>query len=982
MNILHNNTFRIVGFLTFLFVICFYTQALAQHPYYQAFNNENGLPSNEVYQIVQDQKGYIWIGCDAGLYRYDGIRFKAFYSNKQNSKSISNLYINASNQLWCSNFSGQLFRINNDSLHLIADYSTHSGKFQICYSENYGYWKFDQQLISHHNENGKVIKEYPIMLPYEINGNGTDLKFHNNILWIEIAGRGLHYLDTLTGEFTLHFPTKENIVYQNQRLFIQKNELYLVRSEEKPSVHNYIYKIADDTKMVTQIYYFYNPKQIRNYSFYEDKLHRLWVASSYGAVCIPNVYEFTVPEKVAFVGNKISSVFHDNEGNFWFSDLQNGMYRIPNLDILEYKEKPTNPNSISSDVTALYTLPNGLVVIGHYNGKIGFFDPQQNEYDYPDVINKLQGITVKDIEYANGKLYISRGHLLVYDLANKTVFYPELFANARDLCIVKDSVFSVHPEYVAAFALNDIKKGADLHFKIVHKVGGRKLVYDEANDQLYLGLNDGLYLYEEGKLSKIKIDEKECYVQALHFDGTNVWASSQTHGLIKFNNGVFVANYFSTKGNENYPAKSIYSDGDFVWTCFHNRLIKMEIATGKSTFYSNHIGINPKDVACLTVSNNTLFVGSKKKLTTLPISLEPENAFQPNLFFESITLNNQAVEENENLFEYDFTNLRFEFISFSYKSQNDLVYHYRLVGFDTTWYTTPNDQPSVLYASLPSGNFRFEVYSTNESGIPSELLSFSFTIKTPLWQKGWFYFIVSIISISVIALIFMARIKVIRRRNEIEKKLISSQLATLKAQMNPHFMYNALNSIQALIFQNDIKNSTLYLGKFSHLMRRVLESSGKDTISLQEEIEILKLYLDLEKLRFGSDLAFEIKIENDLNIYDIYIPPMLIQPYIENAFKHGLLHKKGDKKLMIRFFQKDNAALCEITDNGIGRKHAEEIKARLKEKHQSFATQATEKRVELLNTITHQNYTVTIEDLYENNQPVGTRVQITISLLI
>jgi Holliday junction resolvasome RuvABC DNA-binding subunit len=92
-----------------------------------------------------------------------------------------------------------------------------------------------------------------------------------------------------------------------------------------------------------------------------------------------------------------------------------------------------------------------------------------------------------------------------------------------------------------------------------------------------------------------------------------------------------------------------------------------------------------------------------------------------------------------------------------------------------------------------------------------------------------------------------------------------------------------------------------------------------------------------------------------------------------------LLHKKGDKKLMIRFFQKDNAVLCEITDNGIGRKHAEEIKARLKEKHQSFATQATEKRVELLNTNTHQNYTVTIEDLYENNQPVGTRVQITIS---
>ncbi|KXK43961.1 MAG: signal transduction histidine kinase [Bacteroidetes bacterium OLB11] len=144
--------------------------------------------------------------------------------------------------------------------------------------------------------------------------------------------------------------------------------------------------------------------------------------------------------------------------------------------------------------------------------------------------------------------------------------------------------------------------------------------------------------------------------------------------------------------------------------------------------------------------------------------------------------------------------------------------------------------------------------------------------------------------------------------------------------MNPHFMYNTLNSIQALILKQDIKNSNLYLSKFSHLMRKVLDVSGRDEISIQEEIEILELYLSLEKLRFGNDFLYKIIISNEVETQAIFLPPLLLQPFVENAIKHGLLHKKGEKQLIIRLEKETNHILCRIKDNGIGRKHSAEIK--------------------------------------------------------
>jgi LytS/YehU family sensor histidine kinase len=234
------------------------------------------------------------------------------------------------------------------------------------------------------------------------------------------------------------------------------------------------------------------------------------------------------------------------------------------------------------------------------------------------------------------------------------------------------------------------------------------------------------------------------------------------------------------------------------------------------------------------------------------------------------------------------------------------------------------------------------------------------------------------------------RINLLKKKNleEIEKVRVlddirNSQLSALKAQMNPHFIFNVLNSIQEIILLNDKKQANNYLGKFADLMRLILDQSNKIAISLDDELRSLKLYLELEALRFEENFEYEIKVADMLYTYNIRIPAMLIQPYVENAIKHGLMHKLGEKKLLLSFsLFNENTLLCVITDNGIGRKRSYEINRMREKKHTSFATGATQRRLELLNQGKEQTITVSFVDLKdEHGNDNGTKVLLYIPLV-
>lgn len=254
--------------------------------------------------------------------------------------------------------------------------------------------------------------------------------------------------------------------------------------------------------------------------------------------------------------------------------------------------------------------------------------------------------------------------------------------------------------------------------------------------------------------------------------------------------------------------------------------------------------------------------------------------------------------------------------------------------------------------------------------------------KEKIKQNNLWIALISFFAITILALILIIswwqkrKLKQNLKEEKSNSILIKSQLSAIRSQMNPHFIFNALNSIQYLVLKQEKNKAYEYIEKFAHLIRQVLHFSEKEKIEIEEEINMLNLYLQLEKQRFNEDFSFEIKT-NDLE--DVNIPPMLIQPFVENAIKHGLLHQDGEKRLTICLELEESILSCTIEDNGIGRVEAEKISARQKKKYKSFSIAGTTNRIKILQTQFKKDFQLKIEDLYDvNGQACGTKVHMEI----
>jgi len=220
-----------------------------------------------------------------------------------------------------------------------------------------------------------------------------------------------------------------------------------------------------------------------------------------------------------------------------------------------------------------------------------------------------------------------------------------------------------------------------------------------------------------------------------------------------------------------------------------------------------------------------------------------------------------------------------------------------------------------------------------------------------------------------------------QRESEFERKVSDAALHSLRSQMNPHFIFNCLNSIKLYAVENNQEAATGYLGKFSRLMRLVLENSKSDRITLQQEVETLKLYIEMEAMRFKEKLHYKIDLADNMDMDYIEIPPMLIQPYVENAIWHGLMPKEDGGTLLVNFRCEENNLKITVTDNGVGRAKAAELKSRSATAHRSFGMSITHERIELINQMHNTNMSVIVNDLHdEKGNAAGTEVIIDIPI--
>jgi ligand-binding sensor domain-containing protein/two-component sensor histidine kinase len=307
-------------------------------------------------------------------------------------------------------------------------------------------------------------------------------------------------------------------------------------------------------------------------------------------------------------------------------------------------------------------------------------------------------------------------------------------------------------------------------------------------------------------------------------------------------------------------------------------------------------------------------------------------------------------------------------------------FQYRLLGYDKNWIDA-NSRNYVSYTNLNSGNYEFQVRATLVDGTwDSNYTSLKISIATPYYRTWWFISAMILMALQIIYLIYRYRMKQIREKEEMRiqytKELAEVEMKALRAQINPHFLFNSLNSINNFILRNDTEKASKYLVKFSQLVRSILTNSSAIYISLEEELKTIELYMVIEGMRFSNQFSYEINIDPKINVAVHKVPSLLLQPYVENAIWHGLLHKDGEKRIKIDVvYHNSECLVIKVTDNGIGRKLAGEMQQRTKS-HKSFGLQIGEQRLKLMNTEGSEIAKVEVIDLEENGEAIGTKIAI------
>ena len=958
----------------FVILICLSNLLSAQHPAYYKITDEAGLPSNEIYKIIQDDFGYIWIGCDAGLYRYDGFTFKSYTNSQQNGKAISFLQIDVKQRIWCKNFYGQIYRVDGDSLRVIKNIKTSNPSFpQFTIDNDCNLWLYNKNYIIKNNEFGDSISSYKLNL--NVNEEIISLKFFNNQIYAFSSMINITTLNVNTlNSKIINWKFKPTNNSKNSSFIEHKGQLMLnVSAMTNSSDCNSIYSITDDS--ITEFYRFKGlEKNNIIYSIYSDSKD-LWATTSFGAFKINTKNNSTC--KILFKDEKISSLLKDREGMYWFSSLHNGLFISPNMNVNTINS--TNSFLKENAISSVKVVSEHKLLIGTYLGNIFEYDLNSELLNQKYLNDNEKFISVKQIKQNNKYTIISRGRFCIIDNIKGTQFFPKTYG-VRDFELVEDTLYLVLTESVQKIAINDLLK-KDFKTITINEFGGRSIEYDPKTKSLYFAMGNGTYIYHNCMWTELKIANKPLLINSLSYANDIIWASSVSSGIYGFNGGQVKYHYDTKNYLSENSTRVIKAELNTIWFTTDDFLYLINYKTNTVNKFDKTSSINPKEINNIEVYHDTVYLATNKGVIFFPANLKWKNSSIPNLIITGVFINNELSVDNDELkLKHNNKNIKICFSSVALKSKGNFLYQYRLFGLDSNWTNVSPTTPFVLFAQIPSGNFNFELRSINEHGIFSKTIRFGVFVETPFWQRWWFYLLLIIVVAGILTALFMTRIRFIKRRAELRNKVTASQLTALKSQMNPHFLFNTLNSLQDLILKQDIKNSNFYLNKFSLLMREILDVSGKDEINLSREIKLLDTYLELEKMRFGDDFIFSIHIADEIDSDHLLLPPMILQPFIENALKHGLLHKKGDKNLLIEFKLVQDILICEITDNGVGRKRSEEIKTRNSRTHQSFATEATDKRMDLLNSFNDKKYSFKIIDLLEDDRSLGTKVIISIPI--
>lgn len=1020
---------------------------------FKQYTTSDGLSHNVGFEILQTSDGFIWVGTDNGISRFDGF---SFY-NYSEEHGLQNPYIIA------------LDEAADGKIHL----GTYGGAHHVMEGDT---------IIKPENESPSSSIQLDIL------NDGTTI----------IDGGKI-------GGSHLYIKTKEDSIFYLLHFFKQGDTIgyFYTKPSEFVNIKNFNFKKKDKEEILTTT----TEKQgIQIYAYCNTKEDQLWLSTNWGVFQLPfrksrkssPVYlEILGEEKIETSINYLSkidpelskqsyySIVEGPSGNLWFGgkgilavrskdgkDIQYFTKNLPQTYISRFAISPTGRIFFATSNTIVaaqkadlycYDLESGN--LNHLNSLLGlqsalsflFLDQEDNLWVsthggglYCLFPQKIKNYTINDgltnsfvqkfIETPNGNIWASTQSGLNVFLENTWHPYPWIqtqdFAssgiavNKHGKVAISDPkstyfytlTFDTPPKAVEPHEFNDFWE-EDRHFLTEQRLIIQRFEIESAQNVI------SNYLIDKTVLKDLmqKAPEMTSFAKPVCFAFVNdtIWMGIRSHGLYKIFDGQI---YHYTKAN-GLPSNwindlKIAPDGT-LWIGTKGGISKYEngmfqdytaadglLSNWCQTLEFDHRGVlwigTPRGLHYLQNEkiyvinsrqglvadeindvfedgNKRLWIGTTQGISVIDNRMPQSMDIPPDIILEKVELNGQEANKEQLLAVSPSTQLAIYFSCIAFQNPLDISFQYRFHA-DDEWVTTKNR--SVILQNLEEGQYYFEVRAkklNSEWGLPKGV---SWEVKPPWWASKRFGLLGGLSLGIVIALIpfLMARR---RQRMKIEEaqmqnKLSRLELKALQAQMNPHFIFNALNAIMHFILNENKLQANLYLSMFARLMRLFLDASKSNYIALEDELEMLRLYIDLEMLRFKDKFDFTLQTDPNIKSDTIEIPSMILQPLIENAINHGLANKKGKGTLLLKLQKKESSDWLTfiIEDNGVGREAANKIRKASLKKHKSHAKNIIESRIQILNaTFTEHIDIKTIDLIDDNGNPAGTRVEVNILIL-
>ncbi len=971
------------------------------------FTTANGLCNNTVINLETDSSGYLWIGTANGLSRFDGRRFTNFFHKPGDSASIGHNFISdilcdIDGNIWVLHALGlSVFHANTHQFSnypITPDFKNYQGNFSVMEDDGAGQiWLGNQHGIAIFNKASKTFLSYEKTLKRagDIFNSGI-LKGIMGIknagkgnLWLagegklyfidrkkgnlsriiqagltNVEGLGISYVDTLNHRvFLSSFNDGMTIFYEKSGDYL---ETYRTGKEWlstptydpirciQPYNSDWMVMISDlgigffsnsTSKLFALSPFPYN-RELNLQYLLADGAH-LWIGTDNGLLLLKKeqvmLENITPPNPFDGTFSNIQVRAEDNlvlSNNYgvpvvYSTTVKGGRVKIlPGVTgVLRYFVTDKKGNQWLSTENHVYLLENGATAWRNVSLE------GENEF--------LSGLLPRNFaEDKNGNLWLRMRNNGLYKLAPNGYAFEKYKVKG----LPENGIFSglefdpathtlwISEENQGLFALPD-GQNIWIQHPLVYfgtSLKPAKIVLNNRSEIVFPDPNNGIGIYNPTSKQIKLITQKE--------------------GLL--------SNYTSIINRD--------KEGN-LWTISGEGVSRISGKDLSITNFSHKDLVKPQNLEC--GSDGWIYMATSYGLFRFDGSKINKYQASGTLMIDKFEIMGKAIDFSTpiqvNSWENDVT-IRLSYVDRSAASKPIIEYKFE----NEDQWNSMEDRSIISFSRLEPGNYHLMIREQSDTK-KKNWQTISWMIEKPVWQRGWFLALVAIGIGTGIYFFTQKRISSIREKASLKQKISETEMAALRAQMNPHFIFNSINCIDAMVQDGDKYNATTYLNKFAKLIRNVLDGSRTNTVSLQTDIKTLEWYIELEHMRMDGNFDWKINMDDSILQKDIKVPSLIIQPYVENAILHGLRHLTNKKGwLEITIFYKDGSLLYSIKDNGVGRAFSKQVQ---KTQHSSYGMEITENRIKLANP--DKNNRVAIIDLkHEDGTAAGTQVNVTLHL--